>query len=154
MEHPSALHEVSNTEPATTNYNPSGDPVKDVLHQVFGHHAFRKGQEEAIQVTMSGRDAVIVMPTGGGKTMCYTIPAIVSKGVTIVVTPLLSLMDDQVQRLRQLRVSVAYFNSTMPEDEKERVLHSLSQKDVPYDILITTPEALLTPQFEVVIQAM
>ena len=96
----------------------SGDPVKDILQQIFGHQSFRKGQEEAIRTIMKGLDTLIVMPTGGGKTLCYAIPAVISKGITIVVTPLLALMDDQVKRLRKQKMSVCYINSTMAEDEK------------------------------------
>jgi superfamily II DNA helicase RecQ len=95
----------------------SGDPVKDILQQIFGHQSFRKGQEEAIRTIMKGLDTLLVMPTGGGKTLCYAIPAVISKGITIVVTPLLALMDDQVKRLKQ-KMSVCYINSMMPEDEK------------------------------------
>ena len=68
------------------------------------------------------------MPTGGGKTLCYAIPAIISEGVTIVVTPLLALMDDQVKRLREQKMSVAYINSVMPEEEKDNVLRCLLQE--------------------------
>ena len=88
------------------------------------------------------------MPTGGGKTLCYAIPAIISKGVTIVVTPLLALMDDQVKRLREQKMSVAYINSVMPEEEKDNVLHCLLQESIKYDVLYITPEALLTSQFQ------
>ena len=84
------------------------------------------------------------MPTGGGKTLCYAIPSIISKDVTIVVTPLLALMDDQEKRLREQKMSVAYINSVMPEEEKDNVLHCLLQESIKYDVLYITPEALLT----------
>ena len=73
--------------------------MKDILYQIFGHQSFRKGQEDAITTILKGEDSLIVIPTGGGKTICYSIPAIISEGITIVVTPLLALMDDQVKRL-------------------------------------------------------
>ena len=92
------------------------------------------------------------MPTGGGKTLCYAIPAIISKGVTIVVTPLLAPMDDQVKRLREQKMSVAYINSVMPEEEKDNVLHCLLQESIKYDVLYITPEALLTSQFQKVVE--
>ena len=92
------------------------------------------------------------MPTGGGKTLCYAIPAIISKGVTIVVTPLLALIDDQVKRLREQKMSVAYINSVMPEEEKDNVLHCLLQESIKYDVLYITPEALLTSQFQKVVE--
>jgi superfamily II DNA helicase RecQ len=131
----------------------SGDPVKDILQQIFGHQSFRKGQEEATRTIMKGLDTLLVMPTGGDKTLCYAIPAVISKGITIVVTPLLALMDDQVKRLKQ-KMSVCYINSMMPEDEKDTVLHCLSQKDIPYDILFITPEALLAPQLQAIVKRM
>ena len=92
------------------------------------------------------------MPTGRGKTLCYAIPAIISKGVTIVVTPLLALMDDQVKRLREQKMSVAYINSVMPEEEKDNVLNCLLQESIKYDVLYITPEALLTSQFQKVVE--
>jgi ATP-dependent DNA helicase RecQ len=72
----------------------------DLLQHVFGYSSFKQGQEETIRAILEGSDVLVVMPTGGGKTLCYAIPAIISKGLTIVVSPLLALMDDQVRRLR------------------------------------------------------
>ncbi len=148
------LNPSSNVTPTTLGElrSLSGDPVKDILQQIFGHQSFRKGQEEAIRTIMKGLDTLIVMPTG--KTLCYAIPAVISKGITIVVTPLLALMDDQVKRLRKQKMSVCYINSTMAEDEKDNVLHCLSQKGILYDILFITPEALLTPQLQAIVKRM
>ena len=92
------------------------------------------------------------MPTGGGKTLCYAIPAIIFEGVTIVVTPLLALMDDQVKRLGEQKMSVAHINSVMPEEEKDNFLHCLLQEIINYDVLYITPEALLTSQFQKVVE--
>ena len=132
-------------------YSLSGDPVHDILHKVFGYSSFRKGQEDTIREVLKGTDALVVMPTGGGKTLCYAIPAIISKGVTIVVTPLLALMDDQVKRLKEQKMSVAYINSTMAE-EKDNVLHCLLQGSIKY--VFITPEALLTSQFQIIVKRM
>ncbi len=146
---PTSLH--VETSAAKEAYSLSGDPVHDILHKVFGYSSFRKGQEDTIREVLKGTDALVVMPTGGGKTLCYAIPAIISKGVTIVVTPLLALMDDQVKRLKEQKMSVAYINSTMAE-EKDNVLHCLLQGSIKY--VFITPEALLTSQFQIIVKRM
>ena len=132
----------------------TGDNVTDVLQQVFGYSSFQPGQEETIRTILDGSDTFVVMPTGGGKILCYAIPAIISKGLTIVVTPLLALMDDQVRRLRAKKINVCYINSRMTEQEKDVVIHCLSQQECPYDILLITPEALVSPQFQAVVMKM
>ncbi|MBQ3638349.1 MAG: DEAD/DEAH box helicase, partial [Clostridia bacterium] len=71
----------------------------DVLGEVFGHSAFRPGQEEAVDALLAGRDVLAILPTGGGKSVCYQIPALLFPGVTVVVSPLISLMKDQVGAL-------------------------------------------------------
>lgn len=79
-----------------------------VLRDFFGHRAFREGQEPVIDALLSGRDALAVMPTGAGKSMCYQIPALMLDGITVVVSPLISLMKDQVNALIQSGVRAAY----------------------------------------------
>ncbi len=80
----------------------------DVLRKYFGYLSFRKGQEEMVDCLLSGRDALGIMPTGAGKSICYQVPAIMFGGVTIVVSPLISLMKDQVSSLNQAGISAAY----------------------------------------------
>ena len=87
--------------------------ARRVLAEVFGYSAFRPGQEKVIAATLSGRDVMAVMPTGAGKSLCYQIPALVMEGVTIVVSPLISLMRDQVNALIQNGVRAAYLNSSL-----------------------------------------
>lgn len=132
----------------------TGDKVTDILQHIFGYSSFKQGQEQTIRTILEGCDTLVVMPTGGGKTLCYAIPAIISKGLTIVVTPLLALMDDQVRRLRAQKINVCYINSRMTEEEKGPVIHCLSQEECPHDILLITPEALISIQFEAVVKRM
>ncbi len=103
----------------------SPDPSA-LLADVFGHAGFRPGQEEAVQAALDGRDALVVMPTGSGKSLCYQLPALGALRLTIVVSPLLALMRDQVEALRALgREDVAALSSDTPADEVERVLGAL-----------------------------
>ncbi|MGA0122362.1 MAG: RecQ family ATP-dependent DNA helicase [Gaiellales bacterium] len=97
-----------------------------LLREVFGHDAFRPGQEAAVEAALAGRDALVVMPTGSGKSLCYQLPALGALRLTIVVSPLLALMRDQVEALRALgRDDVAQLSSDTPSDEVERVLAAL-----------------------------
>ncbi len=117
----------------------------EVLRKYFGHSSFREGQEEIIDHILSGTDCLGVMPTGAGKSMCYQIPAIMLPGVTVVISPLISLMKDQVEALTQSGVSAAYINSTLSYEASERVFAKASAGD--YKILYVAPERLETEGF-------
>src|SRR5919205_1735122 len=92
-----------------------------VLQRVFGYESFRDGQQEIIEHVIAGGDALVLMPTGGGKSLCYQIPALVRKGVGVVVSPLIALMQDQVDALTALGVRAWFLNSTQDPDERGRV---------------------------------
>ena len=86
--------------------------AKNVLHSVFGYQYLRKGQEEIIQAALNGQDCLIIMATGTGKSLCYQIPALCFDGMTLVVSPLISLMKDQVDQMRASGVEADYLNSS------------------------------------------
>ena len=86
---------------------------KTVLKQYFGHSEFRSGQEQVVDAILQRQDAICVMPTGAGKSICYQVPALIFNGVTIVVSPLISLMKDQVNALTQNGIQAAYLNSSL-----------------------------------------
>ena len=92
--------------------------AEDILHKIYGHREFRGSQAEIIRHVSTGGDALVLMPTGGGKSICYQIPAMLREGVTIVVSPLIALMQDQVAALRQIGVPAAFLNSSLMPDEQ------------------------------------
>lgn len=116
-----------------------------VLKDYFGHDSFRDGQEQIVDALLDGRDALCIMPTGAGKSMCYQIPALLFDGVTIVVSPLISLMKDQVGSLVQSGVSAAYINSSLSYPQFLRVLSNVEHGK--YKIIYVAPERLLTDGF-------
>ena len=95
--------------------------AREILQTVFGYGAFRGQQEAIIEHVSSGHDALVLMPTGGGKSLCYQIPALIREGVGIVVSPLIALMQDQVDALETAGVRAAYLNSTQSYEEVVRV---------------------------------
>ncbi len=123
---------------------PSSSAQK-ILHDVFGYSSFRGEQEAIVEHVASGGDALVLMPTGGGKSLCYQIPALLRPGVGIVVSPLIALMQDQVDALRQLGVKAAFLNSSLAAEEAREVQRALAQGVL--DILYVAPERLLTPGF-------
>ncbi len=115
------------------------------LRTVFGHAGFRPHQEEIVAHLAEGGDALVIMPTGGGKSLCYQLPALVREGTGIVVSPLIALMHDQVVALRQLGVRAEYLNSSLTLEEARRVESALTAGEL--DLLYVAPERLLTPRF-------
>ncbi len=115
-----------------------------VLRSVFGFHEFRGLQAEIIPHVIAGHDALVLMPTGGGKSLCYQIPALVRSGVAVVVSPLIALMRDQVEALRQLGVRAAYLNSTVDYREAEEIERAVGAGMI--DLLYVAPERLVTPR--------
>ena len=101
--------------------------ARAALKEVFGYDAFRPGQESVIAAILSGRDVMAVMPTGAGKSICYQIPALILPGITLVVSPLISLMQDQVSALIQNGVRAAYINSLLSERQIKLALLNAPQ---------------------------
>jgi ATP-dependent DNA helicase RecQ len=117
------------------------DRARRVLRDVFGYSGFRGRQEAIIDAALAGRDSLVLMPTGGGKSLCYQIPAIVRDGVGIVVSPLIALMEDQVGALREAGVAAAFLNSTQRRREQDDVIAALRRGKL--DLLYLAPERLL-----------
>ena len=123
-----------------------------ILKQYYGHSAFRPGQETLIDAILSGRDALCVMPTGGGKSLCYQIPALLLPGITLVVSPLISLMKDQVAALKSAGVAAAYINSSLT-GEQIRTVYARTRKGA-YKLIYVAPERLETGSFLSLMQEM
>jgi ATP-dependent DNA helicase RecQ len=117
----------------------------DILNRVFGYPAFRGAQAEIIAQLAGGSDALVLMPTGGGKSLTYQIPALLRAGTAIVVSPLIALMQNQVDQLRQLGVAAAFLNSSLDASEAARVERDLIASR--FDLLYVAPERLVTPRF-------
>ena len=117
----------------------------EILRKYFGYDSFRKGQEPLIDAQLSGRDAFGIMPTGGGKSICYQVPALLLEGITLVVSPLISLMKDQVMALKESGVAAAYINSSLTPEQIRLVYRNLSQGR--YKLVYVAPERLLTDGF-------
>ena len=115
----------------------------EILQTIYGYPEFRGQQAEIIDTIISGRDALVLMPTGGGKSLCYQIPALVRRGTGVVISPLIALMQDQVDALRELNLHAAFINSTMPASEITQTEKALCAGEV--DLLYVAPERLLMP---------
>ena len=121
------------------------DPALETLHRVFGHPAFRGEQAAIVEQVLSGGDCLVLMPTGGGKSLCYQVPALLMPGTAIVISPLIALMQDQVEALHQLGVRAAFLNSSLDAAAADAVERSLLAGE--FDLLYVAPERLLSPRF-------
>ena len=118
---------------------------REALRQYFGHSDFRRGQRKLIEAVLGGRDVLGVMPTGGGKSMCYQIPALCLGGTTLVISPLISLMKDQVAALTDAGVPAGYINSSLSGEELRDVYRRAYSGE--YRLLYVAPERLGAPGF-------
>ena len=116
-----------------------------VLERYFGYRSFRRGQEEVVDSLLSGRDALATMPTGAGKSLCYQVPALLLDGVALVVSPLISLMKDQVNALTAQGVRAAYLNSSLNDAQFDKALHNMANEM--YKIVYVAPERLKSSRF-------
>ena len=115
--------------------------IEDILSQYYGYTEFRGEQREIIESAVSGEDALVLMPTGGGKSICYQVPSLVREGMGIVVSPLIALMQDQVSALRQIGIRAEFLNSTLDSGQKQDIAARISTGEV--DILYVAPERLM-----------
>ncbi|MDX8396164.1 MAG: RecQ family ATP-dependent DNA helicase, partial [Mariprofundaceae bacterium] len=118
--------------------------ARNILKSTFGYDDFRHHQADIIEALINGQDVLTLMPTGGGKSLCYQIPALVRPGTAIVISPLIALMQDQVDALRQLGISAAFLNSTLHPNEQRSIEEDL--KAGHFDLLYLAPERLLNEQ--------
>lgn len=119
--------------------------AQQILREIFGYQQFRPGQQSIIETVLHGRDCLVVMPTGGGKSLCYQIPALVQEGLTLVVSPLISLMKDQVDQLLVNGIAAAYLNSSQPRDVQQQIYRDCYQGRV--RLLYIAPERLMMDNF-------
>ena len=119
--------------------------IHTILRETFGFSQFRDNQEDIIQAILAGRDVFAVMPTGGGKSLCYQVPAIALKGTCIVISPLISLMKDQVDNARAQGIRAGFINSTLMAEERQRLLAKVRAGEL--DLLYLAPERLAVSQF-------
>jgi ATP-dependent DNA helicase RecQ len=123
---------------------PPAAAARETLRRVFGYSSFRGDQEDIVAHLAEGGDALVLMPTGAGKSLCYQLPALLRPGTGVVISPLIALMQDQVEALRQLGVKAACLNSSLPAGEAAAVERALAAGDL--DLLYVAPERLLTPR--------
>lgn len=121
------------------------DKALDILKQYYGYSSFREGQEEIIREILNGNDVLTIMPTGGGKSICYQVPAILLDGITIVISPLISLMKDQVDNINNLGIKSAYINSSLSNIEINNILDEAAKNEI--KILYVAPERLESQAF-------
>ncbi|CAH6908420.1 ATP-dependent DNA helicase RecQ [Vibrio chagasii] len=123
---------------------PAND-AQNILEDVFGYQSFRDGQQEVIDLAVQGRDSLVIMPTGGGKSLCYQIPALVREGLTLVISPLISLMKDQVDQLKANGVAAECINSSMPREQLLSVFNRMNSGQL--KMVYVSPERVLMRDF-------
>ena len=120
-------------------------PTATNANNVFGYPSFRGEQQSIIEYVVAGGDALVLMPTGGGKSLCYQIPALIHPGCAVVISPLIALMQDQVDALKQLGVQAAFLNSSLDADAAREVYRQLNRGEL--KLLYVAPERLMTEGF-------
>ena len=139
------------TEQLAVDFSMTADTTKAEDHLPrFGLTDFRPGQKDVIDAVLSGDDCLCIMPTGGGKSLCYQLPSVARKGTTLVVSPLIALMKDQVDGLNERGISAAFVNSALNSNEQEERLLRFSVGE--YDMLYVAPERFRSPRFREALQ--
>ncbi len=127
------------------------DEVREKFREIWGYEDFRSPQGEVVQTLLSGKDALVVLPTGGGKSICFQLPALLQTGLTIVVSPLVALMENQVNQLKKLGLSGALLHSELPRSDRQQTLQAISQQKL--NLIYLSPETLLSiPVWEIISQ--
>lgn len=129
--------------------SPALQAALDTLERVFGYSGFLGQQEDIIETVIQGEDAVVLMPTGGGKSLCYQIPALVRPGTGVVISPLIALMRDQVDALKQAGIRAEYWNSSLSDDESRRIEGELRRGEL--DLIYVSPERMVQPYFQTMV---
>jgi len=142
---------ASSAAAVSTGYDDSGGPAvgtKDIFtenRRKFGHHSFREGQKQVIQAAVNGRDCFVLMPTGGGKSLCYQLPAWCCPGLSVIISPLLSLIEDQVQSMTKLGVETVFLSSAQDYESQQRDVIDRVRRTTDHNsikMLYITPEKL------------
>ena len=139
--------------------NPLLPPTEDdiflsILRNVFQHENFQGIQRDVIEHMSNNNDMLTVIPTGGGKSLCYWVPGLSAVGITVVITPLVALLNDQVSKLRSYGINVASVNSSMTPEDRAAVFHELTNKETHYKFFYLTPEFALSPPAAACFEAM
>ena len=119
--------------------------IHEILQEVWGYPSFRKGQEEIIQSVIDGHDTLALLPTGGGKSICFQVPALYLEGLTIVISPLIALMKDHVERLNSLKIPATYLSSSVPQGLIDERLQKAMRGE--YKFLYLSPERIQSEMF-------
>ena len=135
-----------NNETASVGDSKENDPIYQALADVFGYRTFRPNQESIVRAILAGRDVFAVMPTGGGKSLCYQLPALLMPGLSVVVSPLLSLMKDQVDSAQKNGINAATLNSTTSMEEWRSIMEELDRGRL--KLLYVSPERFGTDRFK------
>lgn len=123
----------------------SSSTLSQLLAEVFGYTKFREGQAQVMQAVQEGHDALVLMPTGGGKSLCYQLPALAAEGLTVVISPLISLMQDQVEALHAMGVAAAALNNSLTPEQNAEIYQQLQQQRI--KLLYVSPERVMQPFF-------
>ena len=128
-----------------TDINNKKQQIRELLNIHWGYDSFRPGQERVIDNVLAGKSTVVIMPTGGGKSLCFQLPALVLPGVTLVISPLIALMKDQVDGLHKLGIPATFINSSISADETAERLEAV--KNGNFKLLYIAPERFYNPEF-------
>jgi ATP-dependent DNA helicase RecQ len=137
--------------PPESTTEPLAEHAATLLRDVFGYADYRGAQAAVVATALAGRDSLVLMPTGGGKSLCYQLPALVRPGTGLVVSPLIALMEDQVGALRELGIEAAFLNSSLSPQEQRDVVERLRRGGL--DLLYVAPERLMQPQTQALLEA-